>query len=92
LAHLYLHEHENAAIWARKGLDAPGTGAMTYPFLISALGHLDRLSEANAIIEEFRKFHPRANLSFFRDDFPTSDTVCLEHFIGGLQKAGLFAS
>ena len=40
LAHLYLHEHENAAIWARKGLDAPGTGAMTYPFLISALGHL----------------------------------------------------
>ena len=89
LAHLYLREHEEAVIWARKSLDAPGFGAMTFPFLISALGHLGRLPEAEVIIAEFRKLHPRANYAFFRDDFPTSDEACLEHQINGLRKAGL---
>lgn len=92
LAHLYLREHEEAAYWARKSLDAPGSGSMTFPFLISALGHIGRLSEAKVVISEFQKLHNRANYEFFRDDFPTSDEDSLEHLIDGLRKAGLFES
>ena len=76
-------------IGREKGLNAPGAGIMVYPFLISALGHLGRLSEANGSITEFRKRHPNANYSFFRDSFPTSDKDCLDHLIDGLHKAGL---
>ena len=89
LAHLYLREHEEAANWAQKGLDATGAGIMVFPFLLSALGHLGRLPEAAVIITEFQKRHPRANLAFFRDDFPASDEDSLEHLIDGLRKAGL---
>ena len=76
-------------MWARKALDAPGSGIMVHPFLISALGHLGRLEEAKEAIREFRKIHYRANYAFFLDSFPTTDQTSLEHLMDGLRKAGL---
>ena len=89
MAHLYLGEHEEAVAQARLAISLPGIIGWAYMFLISALGHLGRSSEAAEAVAVVEKDRPNMTLSFARDNFPTVDADCRAHFIDGLRKAGL---
>ena len=80
-AHLYLRNHDEAVIWARRALQLPNFQWSRHVMLISALGHLGKIDEARPVLEELL-------VQFALDFSPWTDDDHFSHLIDGLHKAG----
>ena len=89
MAHLYLHQHEEAVEWAAKSIRFPNAFWVVRAVLASALGHLDRKAEAKQAVDDLLQFRPGSSLEFVRETVPTDDQDYLNHLLSGLSKAGL---
>ena len=90
--HLFLKDYENAVTWARTALREPTTRFMGNAALISALGHLGRIEEAERELSALRRLKPDLVCENIRQQFPASVHWPEDHFsiyIDGLRKAGL---
>jgi adenylate cyclase len=89
MAHLYLHQHEEAVEWAAKAIRFPNAFWPVRAVLASALAHLDREAEAKQAVDDLLQARPGIGLAFVRETVPTEDQGYMDHFINGLTKAGL---
>jgi TolB-like protein len=88
-ANLFLKLHEEAMEWGTKSLRHPGTQWRMHTYLLSALGHLERMDEARRTLNALEEFRPGITLSFVRDHLITTNFDYIDHYIDGLRKAGL---
>jgi len=88
-AHLFLGNHEEAAVLAQKAVRLRGTQWFGYVFLTSVLGHLGRIEDAKKAVMELKDAQPRATISFVKERIPVTDGDCMDHLLDGLRKAGL---
>ena len=56
--------------------------------LISALGHLGKIDEAQPALKELLLHNPNFSVQFALDFSPWPDDVYFHHMIDGLRKAG----
>ena len=80
---------EEALECARKATRQPNTALYAYLSEISALGHLERLAEAEATLARAQELKPGLDLAFVDLSLPITDPACRERFVAGLIKAGL---
>lgn len=64
----------------------PGEGSR---LLAANYAHLDRMDEARAAAAEVLRLHPNFTLSEWRHRPPYRDKAIIDHYVAGLQKAGL---
>ncbi len=88
---LYLRRHEDAVDWARRALRLPNFQWSRNVMLISALGHLGRIDEAQAALDELLERIPEFSAQYALDYSPWHDDEHVRHLIDGLNKAGLQA-
>ena len=88
-AHLAIDEYDEAVAWARKALREPGFQPSRYAVLISSLGHLGRLPEAQRVVEELGVMGFDLSLAFVRRMHLYTPNTTFEHYLDGLRKAGL---
>ena len=88
-AHLFMREYDEAVAWARKALREPGFQWSRYAVLLSALGHLDRSEEARRVLQDFLPRRPDFSIDFVRTTHLISDPDDMDHYLGGLRKAGV---
>ena len=89
LALTLLKRHEEALEWAMKSARQANVGWLSHAFLASALGHLGRVDEAHRAARDMLDLKPNFSLSFITRTLPFKNPAHLEHFLGGLRKAGL---
>lgn len=105
-AHLLMRQYDRAVELGRHALAQPHFRWSRYAVLISALGHLDRLDEARALVQELLEVRPDFSLDLVRSRHLFTDQVTLEfvgethiftdqdefaHYLEGLRKAGVAA-
>ena len=91
-AHLFMHEYELAIEWARKALRQPHFQWSRYAALISALGHLGHMEQAQRAREELLRQRPDFSLVFVRKYHLITDPGDMEHYLEGLRKAAVAES
>jgi tetratricopeptide (TPR) repeat protein len=90
LAHIFMKQYEAAVEWANKAIRDPNCQYWANAHLVSALGHLDRIDEARAAVEELLRQKPEFSCSFARKHlFYIKSSAQIEHYLSGLRKAGL---
>lgn len=88
-AHLCLREYEKAVEWAKMGRLHQNIQWPIPSGLASALGHLGRLSEARAAVQEMEQRQPGITIAFVREHLPVTDPDYMQHILEGLRRAGL---
>lgn len=88
-AHLFMRDYEGAVNWARKALQQPHFQWSRYAVLISALGHLGRLAEAEHYLQELSAKRPDFSIEFVRETHLFSDPEETEFYLEGLRKANV---
>lgn len=81
--------YEQAVEWARLATDAMPEFPGAWRYLVSSLGHLNRLEEARAAIHRLLDVLPHDNLRRVRAGLPSIRPERMEQFVDGLRKAGL---
>ena len=90
LAHLFMKQHEAAAEWATKAIRVSNCHYSANAYLVAALGHLGRVDDARAALEELLRRKPEFSCSFARKKlFYIKNSAQMEHYLDGLRKAGL---
>jgi tetratricopeptide (TPR) repeat protein len=87
-AHLYLQDHDEAVVWARRALQLPNFQWSRYVMLVSALGHLGKIDEARPALEELLRRIPNFSAQYALDFSPWLDDDHFRDMIDGLRKAG----
>ena len=87
-AHLYLKNYDEAVVWARRALQMPNYSWSRYVMLISALGHLGKIDEAQPALKELLHRIPNFSAQYALDYSPWTDDDRFRHMIDGLRKAG----
>ena len=105
-AQLLLREYDRAIDWGRQAMDLGPAQWTHYSALLSALGHLDRIDEARALLGEIGNRWPDYTLAFVRDRHLFTDQIRLDfvgetqlftdqdgfaHYLDGLRKSGVSA-
>jgi adenylate cyclase len=88
-SHLFMRNYEEAIQWAKKALRQPNFQWSRYAVLVSALGHLRRLEEAQRTLEQLRIRCADFSTDFVRSTHLIADVDDMQHYIEGLQKAGV---
>jgi tetratricopeptide (TPR) repeat protein len=88
-SHLFIRNYEEAIQWTKKALRQPNFQWSRYAVLVSALGHLGRLEEAQRTLEQLRTRRADFSTDFVRSTHLIADVDYMQHYIEGLQKAGL---
>jgi tetratricopeptide (TPR) repeat protein len=88
-AHLFMHNYEDSVMWAKKALRQPNFQWSRYAVLLSALGHLSHLDEANKVLAEVLKEREDFSIKFVRSTHLISDIGDMNHYLEGLSKAGV---
>lgn len=92
LAYVFLHRYESAVEAARMALRVPNCQYWANAHLAAALGHLGRLPEARAAVQELIQRKAEFTLAYARQHlFYLDDQRQLEHYLDGLRKAGVSA-
>jgi DNA-binding SARP family transcriptional activator/Flp pilus assembly protein TadD len=92
LAYIFKGDFDKAVDWALIAVRVPNSHYSANAALVSALGHLDRLEEAESAIEDLKQLKPEFNLSFARERlFYLNDQRQVDRYVDGLQKAGIEA-
>ena len=89
MAHLFLHQYEEALEWARESLRQPQIRWSRWMMLIASLGHLGRTEEAADAIKEMHLSMPEVDLGFFEKGIVVSHAPSRDHLMDGLRKAGM---
>lgn len=88
-AHLFLEQHEEALLWARRSLQQPNVQPSRWVTLISILGHLGRLDEVSPAREALDHLHPGyRGAEFVRQRYPIIDENYMQRLLSGLEMAG----
>lgn len=88
-AYLFMRNYDEAKAWARKALRQSGFQWSRYAVLLSALGHLGLLEEANLVLEELRASRPDFSIEFVQTTHLTADGDDMSHYLDGLRKANV---
>jgi tetratricopeptide (TPR) repeat protein len=88
VAHYLAGRYTEAVKWARQAVQLrPGyTGA--HRILCASLAQADQLDEAKAVLATVMRLQPNISLASVRQSVPYT-TRTIDHFVAGLQKAGL---
>jgi TolB-like protein/Tfp pilus assembly protein PilF len=82
--------YEEAAEMAKSAIRlSNGRIALAFGNAISALGHLGRIEEAQALIERLKELHPNFGFDTFRQAVHYTNPDDQEHHLDGFRKAGL---
>jgi len=81
--------YEQAVEWAITTTSAMPEFPGAWRYLASSLGHLGRLKDARAAIQQLLRVMPHDNLRMVRARLPATRSERLDRFIDGLGKAGL---
>ena len=87
-ARLFLHEYEEAVIWAKKAIDT-NVPLIEWTPLTAALAHLERDKEAQEARAVLEAAWPGVTLDGVRVRTLVADQDYLNHLLSGLRKAGL---
>jgi adenylate cyclase len=88
-AHLFMRDYDEAIAWAKKALRQSGFQWSRYAVLVSALGHLGRLEEANRALQELRTRRSDFSIDFVQATHLIADTDDMSHYLEGLRKASV---
>lgn len=89
LAHLLLGQYEDAALWASKAIRQPNTVFWTHALSAASLGHLGRVDEARAALDEVLRVNADFTPEFVARVFPFKNSADAECLLDGLRAAGL---
>jgi TolB-like protein len=90
MAHLFAGQFEEALDWAQRSLRVPNCHYWPYAHRVSALGHLQRRTEAVAAIEELMERRPGFTCALARKRlFYVKEPNQLKLYLQGLRKAGV---
>ena len=82
-------DYNAAADAARKWTRASAPHHFGYFNLAAACGQLGRSQEAEQALQEGLRLYPDVSIEFISARWPYKDAGDLDHFVGGLRKAGL---
>ncbi len=85
---LALKNHEAAVDWAKQAISEPIREWTSNLFLVSALGHMERLEDAKPALEDLYRAQPNVSLAYIQKLFPSVPEY-LDYLLDGLRKAGL---
>jgi len=89
-AYFILKRYEEAVKWFEKAIKQPNTIFLPFVDAAAALGHLDRINEARAMIAEVRKRKPGFSIDSVRTMIGQFGQYSgADRTIEGLRKAGL---
>jgi adenylate cyclase len=88
-AYLFMRNYDEAKAWARKALQQSGFQWSRYAVLLSALGHLGLLEEANRVLEELRRSRPDFSIEFVQTNHLIANADDMGHYLDGLRKASV---
>ncbi len=88
-AALGTEQYEEAAIWAKKSIEAYPDLPAGWRVLAACYGHLGRLEEAAAALREVLRRYPDLTIESIRASQPSTRPEHVELYIDGLRKAGL---
>ena len=88
-AYLFMRNYDEAIAWAKKALRQPGFQWSRYAVLVSALGHLGRLEEANRALQELRTRRSDFSIDFVQATHLIADADDMSHYLEGLRKASV---
>ena len=88
-AYLFMHNYDEAITWARKALRQSGFQWSRYSVLLSALGHLGRIEEANRALRELRTKRSDFSIDFVQSTHLIADPDDMSHYLDGLRKASV---
>ena len=89
VAHTFNKDYELGIKWGKKCIsDAPGF-TNGYKPIICCLGHLGKTSEAASVISELSSIDPDFSVKQMTRVYPFKRDVDRNHYIDGLQKAGV---
>jgi TolB-like protein len=90
MAHLFMKQHEAAAEWANKAILVPNCHYSANAHLVAALGHMGRVDDMRAAVEELLRKKPEFSCNLARKNlFYIKSSAQMEHYLDGLHKAGL---
>lgn len=87
IGYLVQGKFEEAADWARKSLDLPGTQIWGNIALVSALGHLGKKDESGRAVKVLLRRRPDFTTAFIKTNFPGTDPDGIEILVDGLREA-----
>ena len=88
-AYLFMRDYDDAITWAKKALRQQGFQWSRYAVLVSALGHLGRLEEANRALQELRTRRSDFSIDFVQATHLIADADDMSHYLEGLRKASV---
>jgi adenylate cyclase len=88
-AHFFIGEYEEAIEWAHKALRQPNFQWSRYAVLLAALGQEGREEEAKPMLEQLLTQRPDFSVEFVRTTHLIANNDYLQHYLEGLQKAGV---
>ena len=88
-AYLFMRDYDEAIAWAKKALRQQGFQWSRYAVLVSALGHLGRLKEANRALQELRTRRSDFSIEFVQATHIIADADDMSHYLDGLRKASV---
>ncbi|MDH3739134.1 MAG: tetratricopeptide repeat protein, partial [Alphaproteobacteria bacterium] len=88
-AALGTQQYEEAAIWAKKSIEAYPKLPAGWRVLAACYGHLGRLEEAAAALQEVLRLYPDLTIESIRASQPSTRPEHVELYVEGLRKAGL---
>jgi tetratricopeptide (TPR) repeat protein len=88
-AYLFMRNYDEAIAWAKKALRQQGFQWSRYAVLVSALGHLGRLEEANRALQELRTRRSDFSIEFVQATHIIADAYDMSHYLDGLRKASV---
>jgi adenylate cyclase len=86
-AYLFMRNYDETIAWAKKALRQPGFQWSRYAVLVSALGHLGRLEEANRFLQELRTRRTDFSIDFVQATHLIADADDMSQYLEGLRKA-----
>jgi TolB-like protein/cytochrome c-type biogenesis protein CcmH/NrfG len=88
-AYLFMRNYDETIAWAKKALRQQGFQWSRYAVLVSALGHLGRLEEANRALQELRTRRSDFSTDFVQATHLIADADDMSQYLEGLRKAGV---
>lgn len=88
-AHFLLRQYEEAADAFQAALDSNPTSERSHVWLAATYGQSEQFDDADFEVEEILILDPVFSIQRARESVPLKNPIDIEHFIGGLQKAGL---
>ena len=88
-AHFLLRQYEEAGDVFQRAIESNPTSQRSHVWLAATYAQSDNIGDAEWEVVEILTLDPDFSIQRIRDNVPLKDPTDIEHFIGGLRKAGL---